>query len=109
MTPAEEIESIIQESSMYEYSVVSKPYKLTSMPEIFVLKHANCYTIQINNDRHQYNTEKMYDKIETAIADRKILVKNKIIDINRNFIFGEKYKTVPIYYKDCIFKFSHFF
>lgn len=111
MTPVDELESIIQEASRYPYGDINqKPYKFTSFSETYVLKLSNCYTIIIPDGSYsKYEIEKMYEEIEAAITVRKIVVKNQILEMNRKIIFNRNYKTIPIYYKDCVFTFPYVF
>lgn len=106
MTPAEEIEYIIRESITHDFDGISKSYKITSFPETHLMKFSSCYKISIMKNYYQNAAIiKKYEEVRNIVNNRKIIIKNKIIDKDRGISMGGVFKPamVPIYYKDCVF------
>lgn len=106
MTPEDEIENIIQETVMNDFCGVLESYPMTTFPETHIIKISACYILRI--DKHCYQNEeviKRYKEVRNHLYNRKIIVKNKILDKQRDISMGgiSEFAVVPIYYEDCIF------
>ena len=105
MTPADVIEYIIKEIAVNENGKI-KSYKITSFPEIYVMKYKLYYTVEIMK-KHRQNADviKRFEELINELETRKILIENKIVDLNRKILFRENWSDIyfNIYYKDCVF------
>ena len=105
MTPADVIEYIIKEIAVNENGKI-KSYKITSFPEIYVMKYKLYYTVEIMKKyRQNADVIKRFEELINELETRKILIENKIVDLNRKILFRENWSDIyfNIYYKDCVF------
>ena len=106
MTPAEEIECVIKEIAAHKNGGISTYYTIKSFPEIYIMKLTSYYTVLLKEDCYK-NEEivKIYKEFVKEFVDRKIIIENHILDIDRNIVFHVNSLTtsVPIYYKGCVF------
>lgn len=111
MTLADEIESLIRKSIDQMVDISSNPYELTTMRNIYIMKFPSFYAISLNRKHYSQKDEfdKIYDQIGTALANRKILIKNKMLDTNRiiSLVGRVENKTITIFYENCVFANSY--
>ena len=110
MTPADEIEYVIRKISMHEKNDIPISYKITSFPEITLIKLPSYCTVEILKEyRQNDDVNKKTEELRKELGTRKITIKNQIVYTDRKIVIrGDSvFEVIPIYYKDCIFTNPH--